>query len=226
MLISLHMPKTAGSSFLKALEMRFGHHLLKDYRDFPMNTPERQRKERALADCQLNAGRDFGAVQCIHGHFLPLKYLGLSQPRQVTFITWLRDPIERMASNYFYWKKAYNPAGSGALHKRCVEEGWSLERFCFCPEMQNMYSQYLWKFPLKKFDFIGIFEHFDEDYQYFLDCVLRHPLPKFAENVNPNRKEAYITDPGLRAELERFHSSDMAIYRWALERRRQRMKLP
>ncbi len=31
-----------------------------------------------------------------------------------------------------------------------VEEEWTLERFCLEPELKNLYSQFLWGFPLKK----------------------------------------------------------------------------
>jgi len=46
-LISLHLPKNAGASFLKSLEDHFGERLLRDYADLPLNTPALMRKSRA-----------------------------------------------------------------------------------------------------------------------------------------------------------------------------------
>ena len=39
MIISVHLPKTAGKSFEAALRTRFEGALLEDYGTFPMNTP-------------------------------------------------------------------------------------------------------------------------------------------------------------------------------------------
>ena len=44
------------------------------------------------------------SVKCIHGHFPAKKYLPFFVTRNIRFITWVRDPFDRMLSNYFYWK--------------------------------------------------------------------------------------------------------------------------
>src|SRR5437773_5755585 len=131
MLISLHMPKTAGQSFAAALKAHFGDTLVEDYGGFPMNTPEAVRNATALEESVALAENEFPGVECIHGHFLPLKYSGLAR-RQATFITWMRHPVERVVSNYHYWKRTYQPETSPSLHRKVVEEDWSLERFCLC----------------------------------------------------------------------------------------------
>jgi hypothetical protein len=223
MLISIHIPKTAGSSFLKALQMHFGDRLVKDYDDAPINTPRFRRNMRALRDCFARRGISGDGVECIHSHFLPLKYYALGRKTGAVFITWLRDPIERLASHYQYWKRAYQPQTSKALHKRMIEENWSLERFCFGPEMRNFYHQFFWGFPLNRFDFIGIFEYFEEDFRYLAQRILKASLPVYEENVNTGKAaEVYVTDPALRAELERFHAKDMKIYWYALDLRARR----
>ena len=37
---------------------------------------------------------------CIHGHFLPLSYRHLARRADVRFVTWLREPIDRLLSHY------------------------------------------------------------------------------------------------------------------------------
>src|SRR5207302_9855883 len=59
MMVSVHLPKTAGKSFQAALTARFGESLLEDYRDFPMNTPEYDRNRAALEASLRNAEHDF-----------------------------------------------------------------------------------------------------------------------------------------------------------------------
>jgi hypothetical protein len=160
MLISLHLPKTAGSSFLASLEQHFGDGLLRDYADAPLNKSKTRRNVTALYRCLLNGFRPFRNVECIHGHYLPLKYMLC---RKTTLITWMRDPVERMVSHYHYCLRHYAGEQTPPLHKRIVEEEWSLERFCLAPELRNIYCQFTWGVPLTRFDFIGITEFYDSD---------------------------------------------------------------
>ena len=223
MLISVHLPKAAGSTFRKALEQHFGDELLPDYSDRPINTPAIQRNLRAAWACVLNARRGVGNVQCIHGHFLPLKYLSLRFRKSVQFVTWLRDPAERLVSHYDYCHRMYRVGNVTPFQRTIVEEKWSLERFCLCPEMRNLYSQFLWGVSLACFDFVGIVEHFDEDLQVFADRFLGASLPTFRENVNEaKRAGGYGIEPGLRQTIERHHRRDCALYRRALARRQAR----
>ena len=75
MIILLHFSKTIGSSFKKSLKEQFGNHLLEDNSDLPINAPVLNGKMAALARCIFNGIRNFDGGDCIHGHFLPLKYL-------------------------------------------------------------------------------------------------------------------------------------------------------
>src|SRR3989304_6204106 len=95
MIISVHLPRTAGTSFGKVLKTHFRTRLLRDYSDFTLNTPQSERNRAALQASLRNAESDFPDVECIHGHFLPIKYLLLVHKRQVKFVTWMRNPVER-----------------------------------------------------------------------------------------------------------------------------------
>lgn len=218
MIISLHLPKTAGSSFAKSLEEHFGAALLKDYGDFPINTPEYQRNKAALQASLQNAEeRDFSSIECIHGHFLPLKYLLLSVRQELKFVTWMRDPVQRMLSHYYFWKRTYNRETSARLHCRVVEENWSVERFCLSQELRDIYKQFLWGFPLEKFDFIGIIDHYQSDFIYFCKKYLGVHLEEYKENIGD--KSQYLIDEKLYNDIKNFHRYDMDLYKKALTQR-------
>ena len=74
MIISLHLPKTAGTSFSRSLEECFGNKLLKDYKDLPINKSQSKRKSQAVIKSIFNMIKRPVAKECIHGHFMPLKY--------------------------------------------------------------------------------------------------------------------------------------------------------
>jgi len=215
MLISLHLPKTAGSSFLYSLEGYYGINLLHDYADLPINTPVFKRNRNALKMCVLNGVKSYENVECIHGHFLPLKYLLF---RDAKFVTWMRDPVERLGSHYFYWLRNYNPLNASLLHKKVIEEKWSLERFCLGPELRNVYSQFFWGFPIKRFDFIGITEYYETELEYFSNDFFGTTLQAGRRNINLNKKNAsYFEDKNLRTKVEQYHDKDVSLYKRALD---------
>lgn len=224
MIISVHLPKTAGKSFQAALQAAFGDAVLEDYGSFPMNTPRAERQRAAVEACLANADREFAGVDCIHGHFLPLRYLLFAERRDATFVTWLRHPIQRLISNYHYWRREYDAATARPLHRRVVEEDWSLERFGLGDEMRDMYSQFLWGFPLENFAFVGITEHYAEDLAVFAQRYLSRDVAAEWINVGERPGQTYDIDPALARTLEAFHARDMALYARALALRDQRRR--
>jgi hypothetical protein len=224
MIISLHLPKTAGSSFRFALATHFGRALLLDYADPPiMSVPAYERNRGALKASIRNGNRGRPGIECIHGHFLPLKYLLLGARQEVTFITWMRHPVERMVSHYRYWRRIYDPRKAQGLQQTVVEQAWSLERFCLGPELRNFYAQFLWGFPLEQFAFVGITEFYEEDLAYFSREYLGTTLDLHRENVGHRAGTRYEIDPGLRAQVERHHDWDMELYERALGKRLKRL---
>ncbi len=225
MLISLHMPKTAGSSFLASLRQEYGPALMTDYGDRPINHGGLARNAHALGAAAwhgLSAGR-LHAIDCIHGHFMPVKYTPLGWRRPTRFITWLRDPVERLGSHYHYWMRHYNPHDAGRLHRRVVEEEWTLERFCLGAELQNTYCKFLWGFPLERFAFVGITEYYEQDLEQFAGTVLGRPVEPRRDNVNPEGgRRSYFDDSDLRGAVERHHARDLELYHRALAMREQR----
>jgi hypothetical protein len=89
-LFSLHVPKTAGTSFRKDLEAWFGpDRLALHYRGDHGEAPAR---------AELRPGL------CVHGHFNRLRGIGVRQyyPQADQFIVILRDPFDRFVSTWRY----------------------------------------------------------------------------------------------------------------------------
>lgn len=220
MLISLHMPKVAGNSFLHTLERHFGAGLAKDYVDMSRIQDYLAGKVHPTQLCDAGYSEsECARLQCIHGHFLPAKYLKIrANCKSAKFVTWLRNPVERLVSHYNFFMRSYDPLTAGPLFKRIVEESWSLEKFCFSSEYKNFYKKYLWGFPVGYFDFIGIVERYDEDLQRFgkryfgieaYSCRVNCAIDGSVSNYN--------VDPVFRREVESYHSEDMELYKQILE---------
>lgn len=222
------MPKTAGLSFRASLEEHFGERLRPDYDDYPLAQPADHRRGQARIWGKAAQPAEFINVGCVHGHFLAMKYLPLAQTLPCTFVTWLREPLARLESHYYYWLRSYDPAAglTSLLHRRVVEEEWSLRRFCLAPELRNVYTEFLWGFPSDRLDFVGITEFYGEDLRYFSREILGNKLRPQTLN---QRSEVSGPEQGEclthaeRDEIEEFHAADVSLYRGALAQRRRRL---
>ena len=215
-IISLHLPKTAGTSFVYTLKNYFGEKIFLDYSDLPISISIQARAKSAIQKSLEIADSGLLGWKCVHGHFLPFKYLLLSTHTKLHFITWMRHPLYRAISHYNYWQKTYDPRTSLPHQKKVIEGCWSLEDFCFSNEYRNLYSQYLWGFPLEYFKFIGVTEFFDEDFKFFTKKWLSIDVkPTRLNNSNP----CFEVDHEFIKTFEEFHANDMNLYRRALEMR-------
>lgn len=212
--VSLHLPKTAGTSFAETLRAAHGGGYQGDYADLPLQHDAWRRRRDAVCGGLALRGRLGADVSCIHGHFLVLKYRIALGRRPARYITWLRDPVQRLASHYAYWRRDYDGGDPAQpLRNRMLREEWSFERFALGPEMRNAYRQYLWGFDVARFDFIGITEHYEADLER-LARILGCQAVVAAALVNPDCGEAgYEIEPGLRQRIERHHAADLALYR-------------
>lgn len=225
------MPKCGGSSFKELLDKKYPGSVIEDndypiHKSFPERTSEADRGRRWVEFAHKYLFR-YSRTECIHGHFLPYKYNYLYDLEGNIFVTWLRDPIERIGSHYYFWKRTYSPWNPKRLHKKMIQEDWSLEEFAFSEEIRNIYSTFLWNFPVERFHFIGVTEFYEEDLTYFGKKYLNIEdvaIPR--KNVNPRNSTKYFEDEGLIKELRSFHAEDYEIYNYALRKREEREILP
>jgi hypothetical protein len=220
-IISVHLPKTAGTSFGESLKMHFGAGYRDDYADKVIVNSVDDRCRYALSASRLLVEQGLGNIECVHGHFMPVKYLALGNKRDLTFVTWLREPVARMISHYYYWQQSFDEQTAAPHHRQVVEQRWTLERFCLSEQFRDIYTQYLWGFPIEKFAFVGISEYFQEDLPEFSQRYLSTHLEAQHRNMGKlNSRRAM--DEGFLREVRDFHAGDMQLYQTALALRLSR----
>lgn len=217
-IISVHIPKTGGTTFLEVLKASVTDIL---YLDWGVGNTQLYRRGKRVAE-QFESITDLESFQgrsVIHGHFGIKKYL--SKFPDAICVTWLRDPVERIASNFFYWQRI--PYMDDPLCNKLVTEKMTLEDFASIDQTRNV--QYLSLAPVgvERFAFVGITEEYERSLELFrrLICPDVSVIPAM-QNNNPNRLgNFYDLEPRLRAKILKLNELDAYTYLDGLRRFRR-----
>jgi len=226
-LVSVHIPKTAGSAFRNVLRQVYGPDgLFEDYTDWPLDPksmfnadPAQWRRQREELLHRLGP-----RYRAVHGHFAVSKYEGCYP--KARRVVWLREPLSWLFSLYYFWQNL--PRSDNSFHQKLLDERLSLIEFAELPQAQNRFNRtFLNGKPLEQFDFVGLQEHFSEDYQ---DLVRLMNWPDIQpEFVNANPEPLYQeqlrrlwSNAALIARLTRLNEEDTDVYRQARRLRERR----
>ena len=158
-LISIHVEKTAGPSFYHELITQYGSEgvLRMDthQHDFPYFNQEAKIDLNTLAN-----------IEVLHGHFTKedlKKFVSYSED-QVQIISWIRDPAQRILSNYNHLstrlKEYVNSQKSPQLLEKMMR---SFEEFIRADINQNRMSLYLEDYAKEELSFVGQVENYNSD---------------------------------------------------------------
>ncbi|MBV6654022.1 MAG: sulfotransferase family 2 domain-containing protein [Mameliella sp.] len=215
-LLSFHIPKSAGTSFRNMLRDEYGAEAVLRF-DTPLRGGGKFRVEQ-----QPFTGRRLpNRVRVLHGHF-SWQHVNeiLDLPADIPKITWLRDPVERVVSNYFYLAKRLreilDEEGKGVNILSKMER--SLSEYAQAPINQNRMSKFLEGLKLTDFHFVGILESMDEDLK---DMSARMGWTiNIAYQYNATGARKREITPEERALIEACNQDDLALYQEALELRK------
>ncbi|HZZ19872.1 MAG TPA: sulfotransferase family 2 domain-containing protein [Opitutaceae bacterium] len=203
MLISVHVPKCAGTSFRHVLDGICGDHIWYNYGTIFS-------REQARLELVPDGTR------VIHGHFIADSFDDILPERQL--ITWVRDPIERLVSNYQYFLRS--PDMRDDCCRAVHENKLGLREFVDLDWMRNMTSRYLANKTLDEFKFVGICEAFEASMGLFETTFgyrTSGNMPRV--NTNPDRAEPrYGITHGDREYILQRNAADMEWYGNAVDR--------
>lgn len=208
-LLSLHVPKTAGTSFLEILRRVYQGHVI---------TMNRGQIRRGQRDIEELFSTEYDVVHG-HMHFNDLKEF-ISPETKI--ITWLRDPVERVLSNYFY--SLYNEVPKRES-RNVISKFSDLRIFIRKPPRRNLMTKYLDGLDLESIFFVGFQNDFQKDLQ-LLAQKLNWDLTDIDTDIflNSNTHSKYQNlelDEELIYKIKEYNSEDIELYNKALQLKNQ-----
>jgi hypothetical protein len=198
-IISVHIPKTAGSSFYAVLKTHYGWRL------------KHIQKQEDIAI--WSTGKPYLSnkpfVQAIHGHIRPHQNWKSYYPN-AKWVCWLRDPAERVLSAYYHLQKTQSLGDRNQT--LFAQKQPTLPQFLTDEDFQpviQIYERFLGNFNPADFAFIGRTEHFDDDLQRFAKLIHQPKLAPQIQNVGLNKP---ASDPSLLNEISATLTREYEIY--------------
>ncbi|MCF6171089.1 MAG: sulfotransferase family protein [Bacteroidales bacterium] len=216
-LISIHIPKTAGTSFRNILKEHFGEESVVRF--------DIVGKEKVILveNKELKPNKLPAHIKVIHGHF---NYIDLIEKleikKDVPVITWLRNPVERVISNYFYLAKRLKEElreeekGLDILSKMQK----SLIEYARLELNRNRMSKFLDGISLEEMKFVGVHEFFDEDLEYFGRLFGFEDIQTLEHNITGVKHKVCVE---VAQEIESLNALDMGIYNKGIKLRGKRI---
>lgn len=210
-IISIHIPKTAGTSFRYTLISVYGIE-----RIMPFYYPVKENLSYKIP----------GRIDVVHGHITTADYNRLIDEnpswREAVVISWVRNPVSRFISNYFYMKSIISDQLSHFketpdLKKRMV---CTLEDFTNKQGEWNETSKYINEDDLRqnKYSFIGQVENYEEDLKKLASILNWKSYCIFRNNTTKNKKEVGLE---TKKEIENKLSEEIELFNKIAEWNRQ-----
>jgi hypothetical protein len=211
----VHIPKTAGTSFRLGAEEFFGKQpICYDYGKSAAETSELVRETLyAGPQADLWHFREQCLAQrlaMVGGHVSSMKFVALFGIANT--LTFLREPLQRMASEYghFVRKHAY--------------EG-SFRDFYSSPAMQNRQSRLLRGTPLSSLGLVGITERYEESLE-LVNATYGTKIPVRQDNFGkPSIEAQHEISAEDEKELLRLNKADLVLYRAAMALHESRLEM-
>jgi len=208
MILFQHIPKTGGTSLYKQIQGK----LLSIYDDFPMSdnisiSENREKKHKILIKSKYELVKLYDTI---FGHFIAGDYIFLKEITNVDLICFMRQPTERVISNYCMWKSDWfqNLADNSpeySFHKTIHPEldlimsnKMSLVEFSQTEKNKSVYRRYLGTCSIEDYSFIGITERFNES----IEIINK----RFGTKFIPLKENVTYRDSNILQEIKKYYN--------------------
>ena len=213
-LISIHIPKTAGTTFHAILEQVYGM-------DAVSLSYRRRDVLKHLVDGNFRPPLPYG-LRVLHGHFYFKEVLQLQEQSGAKMICWFRNPVERVISNYRFFiaglKHPDRNPQQYELNKH--RKGESLLTYAARSENQNRMHAFTAGLEPEELFFCGLMEHFEQDVHQ-LAAMLKWPsfsIPRLNQGTVLGSEMDEVSS-AVKQQIKDWNALDIALYNRILQLR-------
>lgn len=208
-LVFMHIPKTAGNTFLTILQKQYqwGTELHSAYPFEP-----------------VDAKKLYPGLKCVAGHHLFGLHRQLNKP--YVYTTFLREPIDRVISDYYFTLPTHgmtleqylsiDPGDYSAYNPNERQTRWASG--INSPNLHLAVANLTSHFPV-----IGITEYFDESLFLMKKQFGWGDISYRNQNITPNRPATEQMSPAQIQRIAQSNQQDTALYYWAVQRLRSQL---
>lgn len=212
--ISIHVPKTGGTSIRRAIEQSsICGDCVFSYDDDPVDRDSPTR--RGLSSARIEAEHMIGnSPTVVHGHFRAAKFLDATGSERFDFFAMLREPVSWIVSLHEYWSHLADMGHGGhTIFQEFSETRPSVVELAKIPEIRWIFSRsYFEGCDREDFTFVGTQERWDES-RRALSILTGAELEPMAVNVTPRSRQSLPVSLPERIELRRLLAEQIDFYR-------------
>jgi hypothetical protein len=220
LLVLVHIPKTAGTSLRAELAQLLAPdvNIEVDYADASRDYHERL--DEAVAEF-LDFVRGH-PVRFASGHIMARHVLRIrSENPDARFVTFVRDPVARLISDYRYQRSPRHPQ-----HLEFRASVPDLDTYLQLRGERNKMAQHLVspsvllaadpeecvEYVMRTYSFVGVQEMYDLSFRTLTALIGNPAWPRLRENVNADVSTEQKIEPELKERIRRANPLDCAIY--------------
>lgn len=159
-------------------------------------------------------------TKVLHGHFPFNKIERIYKKNKTYLITWMRDPVERVISNYYFFIKRVQ---DNSLPNTANRKNETLLEYARHEDNRNRMSYFLSGLELSDIDFIGFTEYFDDDLDALADLLGWGNVASVHLNSNKEYRSKYKpANETEKAEIRKINHLDDALFNDGLDLRAKR----
>ena len=214
-LLNVHIPKTAGSNFRAQMERHCtvtGIDRGTDYDDYYAGL--RDAAHRRIVEL-ASPGLSFMSG---HYRYRDVKDIARSQPFKVSFVTYLREPISRLLSDYFYSVSKVHTSQVAFLNQYPTFEtyladvGQINKQLAYLQPTDNASVADTFECLEKDFAFVGITEQFETHFEELRIALNLPKSPPSRENASFSSGERDEARQQFQDQIAELHRDEIELY--------------